>query len=94
MILLALVHVLGDDDILRLLQHALALDQKFRDHAGDLAAVLEHRLGEFTHQPDGAAAIDQPDVIFGQDFSEFARGLDEGGVFAGAGAAIDTDGSK
>src|SRR5688572_11531561 len=51
----ALVHVLGDDYFLRLLQHALTCDQKFRDHASDFAAVLEHRFGELTHEPDGAA---------------------------------------
>ena len=43
------------------------------------------------HQPDRAAAIDQADVVLGEDCAEGVRGRDEARVGAGAGTAIDAD---
>ena len=72
---LALVHVARDDQLLRVAAGVLAVGQEFRDDAGHLAAVVEHRLGDRAHQADRAAAIDQADAVLGQDGSERPRGL-------------------
>jgi hypothetical protein len=54
----ALVHVAGDDSLLHVHQHMLAIDQEIRDDAGHGPAVGEDRFGERAHQADRAAAID------------------------------------
>jgi hypothetical protein len=56
-----------------------------------VAAVVEDRVGDRAHDADGAAAIDEPDLRFGEDAAEFLGGLDEGWIGSGAGAAIDAD---
>src|SRR5262249_38994165 len=43
------------------------------------------------HQADGAAAVDESDMVLCEDFAERLRCLDEAGVCARAGAAIDTN---
>ena len=49
-------------------------------------------IGDRAHQADRAAAIDQADVVLGQDAAEGAGGFDEFRIAAGAGAAIDANG--
>ncbi len=66
----ALVHVAGDDQLLGKPPRPFAVGQKFGDDAGHVAAVFEHGLGERAHQAGRAAAIDQPDIVFGEDFAE------------------------
>jgi hypothetical protein len=41
--------------------------------------------GYFAHEPDGAAAVDEFDVVGVQDICEGARGFEVGGGFTGAG---------
>ena len=88
---LALVHVGRDDHLLHPGQRILARAQKIRDDAGDGAAMIEHGFGDRAHQADRAAAIDQANIVFSEDPAEPLCGLDEAGVCAGAGAAIDTN---
>ena len=38
----SLMHIAGDDALLRALHHMLAVDQEIRNDAGDEAAVIEH----------------------------------------------------
>src|SRR6185312_14496063 len=64
---------------------------KFRDDAGDAAAVIEHAIGHRAHQSVRAAAIDQADAVLGQDLAERAGSFDETGISAGTGTAINTD---
>ena len=87
----ALVHVLGDDQLVLADQRVLVADQELRDDAGDLAAVVEDGAGDRAHHAFAAAAIDQADAGFGHGGAERGRGLDEGRVGARAGAAIDAD---
>ena len=59
---LALVHVgdaveLGEAGV-----RDLEVDQRGRDDAVDLAAELEHAVGDQAHQAEPAAAVDQVDV--------------------------------
>ena len=82
--LLAGVHVGRDDQLVRLGHGVLARHQELGDDAGDLAAVFEHGLGDGAHQPDGAAAIDEPDVVVGEEFAEGFGRFDEAGICAGA----------
>ncbi len=48
-------------------------------------------FGDGAHQADRAAAIDQPDIVFGQDLAKAAGRFDEIGIATGAGAAIDAN---
>ena len=88
--LLALVHVARDDQIAARVG-VLTILQKCRNDADHLAAVIQHGTGDFTHQADRAAAVDEPDAVFREDGSECPRGRHEGRVGARPGAAIDAD---
>src|SRR5260221_10791150 len=66
--------------------------EKFGNDAGDGAAVIENGFGDRAHQADRSAAIDQPDVVLGEDLAEGDRSFDKAGIGSGAGAAIDADG--
>ena len=65
----SLVHVAGDDALLRALHHVLAVHQEIRGYAGDEAAVIEHRPRQGSHQPDRAAAIDEADAVLRENLS-------------------------
>ena len=54
--LLALMHVVNDDELLRRLQSMLLADKEGRDDAGDATAAVKRRMGETAHQPVFAAA--------------------------------------
>ncbi len=88
---LALVHVGRDDHLLNTRQHIFARPQKIRNDAGHQAAVIQRAFRDRTHQPDRAAAIDQPDIVFSENFSQRERSFDEAGARARPGTAIDTD---
>ena len=68
--LFSLVHVARDDGLLRELPRPFLAGQEFWNDAQRVAAVFEYRLGDSTHQADGAAAIDEAYVVLGQDFAE------------------------
>ena len=73
--LLALVHVLDDDQLVGIAQHALTLGQEARNDARHAAAVLEHGAGQLAHQAEAAAAVDEADIVLGNQLPELARGL-------------------
>jgi hypothetical protein len=72
----------------------LALKQAVGDDADHLRARLQSGIGGDAHQPDGAAAIDQPDAPCRDLTPQRAGGLREGGACAGGGAAEDADATK
>ena len=59
---LALVHGAHDAQLGQAGVSELARDERLRDDADGLAAPLEHRVGDDAHEPDGAAAVDQPEL--------------------------------
>ena len=65
--------------------------RKRRDDAGHAAAVADGRARHLAHEPEAAAAIDEPDMLFGQDAPEIARGLGEGRVDPRARSAKDAN---
>ena len=69
---LALVHRVDGAQVGQAEVGDLALEQRLRDDAGDLAAGLEHRVGQRAHQPDARAAVDQADAAPGQQLAELA----------------------
>ena len=88
--LLAFVHVVGDDQIASGVG-VLTIFEKSRNDADDLAAAIEHGVGDLTHQSDRAAAIDEADVVVRKRRPERPRGLHEGRVGARPRAAIDAN---
>ena len=65
---------LDDQQLLHAFQHVFLLLQKARDDAGDMAAGLQHGMGDGAHQAEIAAAIDQPDAVFRENFAQEPRG--------------------
>ena len=66
---LALMHVLGDDDVVEFDEAGLggfAVEQEARNDAGDLAAGAQRAFGDRAHDPLGAAAIDEAKARFGE----------------------------
>ena len=56
---LALMHALGDDQLVDAGEHAFLGAQEFRDDAGHVAARFKHGFGHFAHEAQAAAAINQ-----------------------------------
>ena len=81
---LALMHVARDD---KLLGEPPWTSRAWSGIPGmmpvDLAAVLEHGVGERAHQADRAAAIDEPDAVFGKDLAEFCAASTKAGSVPG-----------
>ncbi len=48
-------------------------------------------MGDLAHEPETAAAIDEADMVLGQEAAEGARGLGVGRIPARARAAINAD---
>src|SRR5262247_2068678 len=59
---LALVHRADDAQLGEPRVRELARNERLRDDSDRFAAGLEHRVGDDAHQPDGAAAVDQPEL--------------------------------
>src|SRR5471032_3152553 len=89
-LLFSLVHTVGDHNFTTR-SCALRFDQKRGDNASNLTAVIEYRVGNFTHQPNRTAPVDQPNVSFGHGFPKCSRGVDEGGIGADPRAAIRSE---
>ena len=70
---LALVERVDDPQVGQAAMGELAIDQPARDHADDLAARLERRVGDRAHQPDPAAAVDDADPACGQTAADRPR---------------------
>src|SRR5690606_14335664 len=88
---LAFVHGAHDLQLGQAAVGDLPVGQLLGDHAGDLAAGGQHRVGDGAHQADVAAAIDQAQAFLGDAVAEGDGALGIGGLGAGIGAAIDTD---
>ena len=86
---LALVHVVGDDQLLGEPPRPFGRGQKLRDDPGHFTAMLDHGGGKRSHQADGTAAIDQAKAIFAEDFAEVVRRLDKGRVSPWVRSAVD-----
>ena len=74
---LALVHRVDHHELAEAVVGDLLGDQRARDDADDLAAALEHRIGDRPHQPDAGAAVHQPAAALDQHRAELARRVDE-----------------
>src|SRR5881296_522732 len=55
---LALVHALDEAQLAEARVRELFRGERPRDHADDLDARRQRRVGEHAHEPDGAAAVD------------------------------------
>src|SRR5579871_4418657 len=86
----ALMHVPGDDLLLRQPPRPLLSRQELGDDAGGHSAVVDDGARERPHQADGAAAVDETHAVFGEDLAEFMRRAGEGWIGAWAGPAINT----
>ena len=67
----------------------LGADQLLGDHPDDLAPAGERGVGDDAHQPDVAAAVDQPEPAVGQRRAELLRQCGERRRAAGVRAAVD-----
>lgn len=65
--------------------------QALRDDTDHLATGIERRIGDHTHQADGATAIDQANAALGQVLAERFGSLAVNGTGARAGTTEDTD---
>jgi len=87
-LVLALVHVLGDDRVCRMRRfRPLAIDEKGRDDAGDFRARIACRTRHRAHQSDAATAENETDLLFAEQRAEGFCLVDEASVAARRGAA-------
>src|SRR6266516_5784186 len=76
----ALVHIAGDDQLLAEPPRPLTLGEKVGNDSGCLAAMRHHGVGEYAHQADRTAAIDEPHAVFGENLAELTGRLAESGL--------------
>ena len=88
---LALVHVRRDDHFLNASQHMFPGPEEVRNDPGHGAAMVQRGFGDRTHQPDRSTAINQPDIVLGENLPQGEGGFDKARAGAGPGAAIDTN---
>ena len=88
--LLALVHVL-DDDELAASERTFAGAQRFWDDAQNLTTVIDNGIGDSTHEAVLSATVDEADLVLRQDLAEGTSCHHESRMLAGAGTAIDAD---
>src|SRR5208283_918798 len=86
---LALVHVFNHAQVGQFFMHHFLDDERLRDHADDVAAVLKRGVRQNSHQPNATAAINQFDSALGQLASEVFRRFGIGGADALVRAAKD-----
>jgi hypothetical protein len=72
----------------------LFIGESAGNDADDAAAGGKRAIGEGAHEPDVAAAIDEGDGLPSEEPAEGGGGLGILGMQAGAGAAIDAEGSE
>ena len=89
--LLALMHAVDDEHFLRGVERVLLANEEGRDDPGHVAAGVERRPGQATHQPFAAAAVDEADPIGRKRPPELFCGVAEPRVVAVARSAIDAD---
>ena len=88
---LALVHRFHHAQIRQLLVDDFLDDELFGNHADDVAAVFQGRVGQDAHQAGHAAAIDQFNFFAGEQRAEFLRRRRVFRARAFVRAAIDCD---
>ncbi len=59
----ALVHVVGDDQLVDVAHHPLLLGEEGRNDADDAAAAFERGARHLSHEPEAAAAVDEADAV-------------------------------
>ena len=87
--LLAFVHPRNDVQFGAAAMRDFGPDERIGDHPDHLAARFQGAVGDRTHQPEPAAAIDDPDAAARQRPADVARGFHIDRVFGGCGPAID-----
>src|ERR1700690_53255 len=85
------MHVFHHAQIGQFFMHHFLDDERLRNHADDVAAVLKRGVRQNAHQPDATAAINQFDSVCGQLASEVFRRFGIGGAGALVRAAKDGD---
>src|SRR5690348_5626398 len=85
---LALVHRLDDVKLGDAGMRDLDVDERLRDDSVDLAAELEHAIGDQPHEAEPAAAVDQLDALADHGRGGRSRGVGEHRVVARRRAAI------
>ena len=88
---LALVHRVHDVQLAQPRVRDLAVDERLRDHADDLAARGERRVGDRAHQADARAAVDEADARAGERAAERRGRLRVVRVGAGARPGEDAE---
>jgi len=88
---LARVHAVRDQQFGQPVMRHLPLRQELRDHADDLAAGGQRAVRHRTHQPDAAAAVDQPHRRLRQAAAQRIRSRVVDGQGAAGCAAEDRD---
>src|SRR5690606_31893337 len=68
--------------------------QALRDDADHFATGIERRVGDHTHQADGAAAVDQANASLGQVLTQRFGGFAVDRAGAGAGSTEDADATQ
>src|SRR5438034_1097090 len=84
---LALVHRINNAKIVERRIRYLALHQHARNHSDDVAQLVEHCLGERSHQSDTRSAIDDSDSALAKELAECTCSLDVIRTSAGIGSA-------
>jgi sec-independent protein translocase protein TatA len=69
----------------------LAGEQPARNDPDDLAALGEYFVGEHTHEPDGAPAVDEAEPFGREAGTEAAGGVGIGRIESGGRPAVDAD---
>ncbi len=94
---LALMHVLGNDQLIKLTERMtgrLHVHEKFGNDPRHLPAGGKHAAGNGAHDALGAAAIDETQAVGGDGGPQLTPGLDKGSRASGLGTAINADGSN
>ncbi len=73
--LLALVHGLDHVQLGQLLAGQLPALERLRNHADDLAAGAQRRIGDRTHQAYATAAVDQRDAASRQHLTHLSAAV-------------------
>ncbi len=92
--LLALVHVLDHQHLLRVGERMLLAHEKTGDNSGHEAAARQRRPRHASHQALAASAVDEADPLARQNAPERVGRLAEAGIVAGARTAIDANASN
>ena len=85
------VHILNHDQFVNVFQHFFLGAEELRNDARHFTASAEHSFGDFAHQPQATAAVDEADVCVREGLAKRLGGNGVGGAQTCAGAAIDAN---